>query len=98
MDSLFYVAEQFKPSGEIKEVREYGNGNINDTFLVTLKCGEDRLENCPYIILQRLNTKVFKQPELVMQNMRTVTEHVSRRQQSASTATGRRWRKVVSRP
>ncbi len=91
MNSLFYVAEQFKPSGEIKEVREYGNGNINDTFLVTLEYGGGRFQTCPYIILQRLNTKVFKQPELVMQNMRTVTEHVSRRQQSASTSAGRWW-------
>ncbi|MEN8264040.1 MAG: aminoglycoside phosphotransferase family protein [Nitrospirota bacterium] len=91
MDSLFHVAEQFKPSGEITDIREYGNGNINDTFLVTLKYGEGRFEACPYIILQRLNTKVFKEPELVMQNMRAVTGHIFRRQKSASPAAGRRW-------
>lgn len=90
MDSLFYAAEQFRPSGEITGIREYGNGNINDTFLVTLEYGEGRFETCPCIILQRINTKVFKQPELVMQNMRTVTGHISRRQQSTSPAAGRR--------
>jgi Ser/Thr protein kinase RdoA (MazF antagonist) len=44
-------------------------------------------------ILQRLNTRVFRRPELVMQNMRTVTEHVLKRLQR-SPLSGRRWEVV----
>ncbi len=45
----------------------YGNGHINDTFLVIL---EKRY------ILQRLNTAVFKKPYEVMENILGVTSHI----------------------
>ena len=34
------VAERFKPNGTIGRVREYGNGNVNDTFLVSVESAE----------------------------------------------------------
>lgn len=70
------IAEQFAPSIPITDVHEFGNGNINDTYLVTADAPlpEDR-----QFVLQRINTGVFKQPRLIMQNMRTFTEHMRRR-------------------
>jgi hypothetical protein len=83
---LMTVADQFKPGGRVAEIREYGNGNVHDTFLVSL----DSASN-PHFILQRFNTRVFRQPELVMQNLRTLTEHVHDRLQHVTLGAGRRW-------
>ena len=46
----------------------YGNGLINDTFLVI--CDEKRY------ILQRVNTSVFPRPKELMENILGVTEHI----------------------
>lgn len=70
------VAEQFAPYTPVINVHEFGNGNINDTFLVTL---DTALPEERQFVLQRINTQVFKQPKLIMQNMRAFTEHVRRR-------------------
>jgi hypothetical protein len=86
LDDLAAVADQFKPQGTVLDLQEYGNGNVHDTFLVTLDSN-----GVKHFILQRINTQVFRQPELVMQNMRTVTEHVLMRLQHAPVSDGRRW-------
>lgn len=54
--------------GEVKSCEPYGNGHINDTFLV---CTEDKR-----YILQRINNNVFPKPWEVMQNINGVTEHI----------------------
>ena len=84
MENLFVVANQFTPSTKLIDVQAFGNGNINDTFLVTLDSTLER-----HFILQRINTQVFRHPELVMQNMRTFTEHVQSRLRR--TPLDRRW-------
>ena len=86
MQYLVAIAQQFKPSQEISDIREFGKGNINDTYLVSLETDRDR-----HFILQRINTKVFVKPELVMRNMRTVTEHVRMQQAPKAMAKNRRW-------
>jgi Ser/Thr protein kinase RdoA (MazF antagonist) len=83
---LFDIAGRFKPRGKIMDIRAFGNGNINDTFLVTVDAPANR-----HFILQRINTKVFHQPELIMGNMRIFTEHVLERLQRTSARDGRRW-------
>ncbi len=70
-DRLLSIAEHFSHQGNITGIKPLGNGNINDTFLVSL----DDLEQTRFV-LQRINTKVFQHPERVMQNMYTFTEHV----------------------
>jgi Ser/Thr protein kinase RdoA (MazF antagonist) len=80
------AADRFKPVGKVVDLREYGNGNVHDTFLVTL----DAKDRGQYI-LQRINTQVFRQPQLVMRNMRTCTEHMRARLQRAPLSSGRRW-------
>ncbi|MDJ0735756.1 MAG: aminoglycoside phosphotransferase family protein [Nostocaceae cyanobacterium] len=76
MNNLFDIANQFKPQGTIADIQEFGHGNINNTFLVTLDSSTDK-----HFILQRINTQVFRQPELVMRNISTFTHHVQQRLQ-----------------
>jgi len=80
------AADQFISGGRLVDIREHGNGNVHDTFLVTLQAeGEE------HFILQRINTQVFRQPELVMRNMSTLSEHVHKRLQRTPISGGRRW-------
>ena len=74
LETLCNVADQFSSHGSIIDIQELGNGNVNDTFLVTLDGGRDQ-----YFVLQRINTQVFCQPERVMQNILTFSEHVDRK-------------------
>ena len=86
MNYLRAAAEQFAPQDRVLEVREYGQGNVNDTFLVTLEDAEAK-----HFILQRLNTRVFPRPELIMGNLRVFTEHVQARLSREPVPLGRRW-------
>jgi Ser/Thr protein kinase RdoA (MazF antagonist) len=86
LDHLVGVAKQFTHQGRVLGLREYGHGNVNDTFLVTV---EGAVE--PNFILQRLNLHVFRWPELVMGNLRIVSAHVARRLALAPTSGGRRF-------
>ncbi|MBP5975654.1 aminoglycoside phosphotransferase family protein [Brasilonema sp. CT11] len=83
-DNLVTIAKQFTLQGKITDVQSLGSGNINDTFLVSLDSPEEQ-----HFVLQRINTQVFRQPQLIMQNMRTFTEHIHKRLQNASLS--RRW-------
>jgi hypothetical protein len=83
-NNLTAIADQFALKGKVMSVRAFGSGNINDTFLVTLDSSDAK-----HFVLQRINTQVFRQPELIMQNMRTFTEHVRDRLQR--TPLNRRW-------
>ena len=97
MGNLFAVAGQFTPKGRVIDVRSFGNGNINDTFLVTMDTqGHPEVEK--HFVLQRINTRVFRRPDLVMRNMRISTEHVYRRLQHVSLSAGRRWEVPVVLP
>jgi hypothetical protein len=79
------IAQQFA-AHPVLEVREYGRGNIHATYLVTLKAPAET-----QFILQRLNTRVFRQPQLIMQNLRTLSEHLAPRLPGAPLAPGRRF-------
>jgi Ser/Thr protein kinase RdoA (MazF antagonist) len=68
---LSIIAAQFAGTGEVVDVREFGNGNINHTFLVSVQHA-----SAQRFILQRINTRVFRHPELVMRNMRVFSGHV----------------------
>ncbi|MBI4642915.1 MAG: aminoglycoside phosphotransferase, partial [Deltaproteobacteria bacterium] len=87
MDYPLAAAEQFTTQGPVLEVREYGQGNVNDTFLVTVEgmVGSAHptspldAPGAKRFILQRLNTRVFPWPQLIMGNLRVFTEHVQAR-------------------
>jgi Ser/Thr protein kinase RdoA (MazF antagonist) len=93
LNNLIDIADRFKPQGKIVNIQEFGHGNINNTFLVTLDFLEEK-----HFILQRINTQVFRQPKLVMQNMSIFTIHVRDKLKALSSAYGlqetsqnRRW-------
>ena len=83
---LLAAAERFTRSGRVAEIRIYGSGNVHDTFLVTREAADEKL-----FILQRLNTHVFRRPELVLRNMRIVTTHIRERLEDKSHEVARRW-------
>jgi len=71
MDIAEKAAENFIGQSEsITTVKKYGRGIINDTYLVKFDGRDDSF------ILQRINTHVFKKPELIMHNLRLVCEHI----------------------
>jgi Ser/Thr protein kinase RdoA (MazF antagonist) len=82
-ERLQSIASQFSGSGTVTSVSSFGSGNINDTFLVTVAGGQFQR-----FVLQRINTQVFQQPHLVMQNMRVFSEHV---QSNTGLHPTRRW-------
>lgn len=86
MDNLLYVADRFDLAGKVSNVREYGSGNVNDTFLVTLDSGANN-----HFVLQRINQHVFRRPELIILNIRTFTQHVQERLRREQNVQGRRW-------
>lgn len=86
LNNLVEIANQFEKQGNVIKVEEFGHGNINGTFLVTLDSLEEK-----HFILQRINQNVFRQPELVMRNMTTFTNHVRQRLQHSPLSLNRRW-------
>ncbi len=79
------AAERFDSADRIAEIRELGAGNVNDTFLVATGSKRDK-----YFVLQRINRRVFIRPELIMQNLRVLSAHVSEGLRRNPPA-GRRW-------
>ena len=63
------IVREFAVSGEPTSIRPYGTGHINDTYLVRCTGGS--------YILQRINTNIFRSPELLMENFRRVTDHIA---------------------
>ena len=72
---LVDIAAQFAGVGAVESVAPLGNGNINSTFLVTATLANAEMP-AQRFVLQRINTKVFRQPELVIQNMVVLGEHL----------------------
>ena len=83
---LIAIAEAFHGPGSVCSVAPLGNGNVNDTYLVHTQ-GEPA-------VLQRLNTRVFNQPQLVLQNLQVLGEHIQQKLEGSERhplLSGRRW-------
>ncbi len=62
--------EQFAVEGEAVNIREYGEGHINQSY---------RIETAsPIYLLQRINTEIFRSPVQLMENIQHVTEYLRR--------------------
>ncbi|HEX4539096.1 MAG TPA: phosphotransferase [Acidimicrobiales bacterium] len=70
------VAAQFALMAPVSGVQPYGQGNINQTHLVT--CGTGRGGPRRYL-LQRLNPTVFAAPDVVVANLELVSAHLRHR-------------------
>ncbi len=68
---LVDIANRFKIEKAVSAV-PYGNGHINETYLVKTDGGAD-------YILQKINNNVFKNPAEVMENISAVTEHLGKK-------------------
>ncbi len=71
MNEYKAIAEKFRLQGEVTEICPYGEGHINLTLLVTTT--EKRY------IMQKMNTRVFTDPDGLMANICGVTEHLQAR-------------------
>jgi Ser/Thr protein kinase RdoA (MazF antagonist) len=100
LDRLIAIAQNFSQSksqqNQVVKVQPFGSGNINDTFLVSLQKTKESIKQeieegieSQSFILQRLNTKVFREPKLVMRNMRIYSDHV--RDRLANNPLDRQW-------
>ena len=67
---IMEVVEHFCFQGTYKEKKPWGNGHINDTYLVTFDADPGIQKR---YILQRMNKSIFKNPEQLMENITSVT-------------------------
>ena len=86
MGNAHAAATAFCVRGHVLAVEEHGNGNVNDTYLVTVGGAPQR-----HYVLQRINTHVFRQPDLIMLNLRTLTDHVQQARARTAEGNERRW-------
>ena len=70
------VAKNFQFEGNLMRIEPWGNGHINDTYLLTFAIGK---MGSIQVILQRINKNVFPKPEEVMENMMNVTNHLHKK-------------------
>ncbi|MEG0013765.1 MAG: aminoglycoside phosphotransferase family protein [Cellulosilyticaceae bacterium] len=71
-DELKNIAQQFNFDGDITSVDPWGNGHINDTFVIKIITN-----NMPgKYILQKINKNVFTNPAEVMENIEKITAHL----------------------
>lgn len=74
MEDLKGIASRFAIEGEVKEVAPLGAGLINDSYRVSTVA-----EETPDYVLQRINHAIFKDVDLLQENIRRITEHIRRK-------------------
>ena len=72
ISELIELASRFQLDGNATIVEPFGNGNVNDTFLIRTDSGN-------LYTLQRINHDVFKDPVSLMDNFARVTAHLSQK-------------------
>ena len=65
------IVSQFAIRGTVNEIKPLGEGLINDTYKVTTVEAD-----APDYVLQRINTNVFPDADMVMRNIKAVTSHI----------------------
>lgn len=68
------ICHQFTFDGNFKSAKPYGDGHINDTYLVTYV---DTYEEPVHYILQRVNHLIFEDVMALMSNIESVTSYLS---------------------
>ena len=72
---LASIAQRFALPGTLQAIEPLGQGNVNDTWLVTV---DPEVEGPRRLVLQRINGRVFNRPQLVMANLQRLTSHLER--------------------
>ena len=70
--TLRRVCKAFRIPGELITYRHLTSGNINTTYYVQCKDGDEQKD----YLVQQVNSYVFKEPEKVMHNIELVTEYI----------------------
>ena len=73
--TLSKIAGQFSFKGDCLDIKPFGNGHINDTYVALCSTSEGDVR----YILQRLNSRVFPNPIQLMDNMVAVTEFLRKK-------------------
>ena len=68
------IFSAFDIKGKASAVQPFGNGHINDTFRVITE-GDDT----PDYVLQRINHHIFKNVDMLMDNIIAVTDHIRKK-------------------
>ena len=77
MEDLKAIVNRFDIEGVVKEISPLGNGLINDTYKVTTE------GDAPDYVLQRINNAVFKDVELLQNNIIAATRHIRAKLEAA---------------
>ncbi|MBR6347066.1 MAG: aminoglycoside phosphotransferase family protein [Bacteroidales bacterium] len=70
------IVEKFAIEGKVLEVKPLGNGLINETFKVHTDGPHD-------YVLQRVNNAIFRDVDLLQNNIEAVTRHIRRKLEAA---------------
>ena len=73
MKELFDIASSFELQGEAEEIKPFGNGLINDSYFVKTK------GNAEDYMLQRINHNIFRDVDLLQDNIEAVTGHIRKK-------------------
>ena len=76
IDTIKEVAKHFQFEGNLVHMEPWGNGHINDTYVLTFEIGK---MGSIRVILQRINKSVFPNPEEVMENIMNITNHLHKK-------------------
>ncbi len=76
---LINISSQFKIDGEVTSVHPFGNGHINDTYLIET-AGDDTAN----YVLQRKNHLIFKDVPAMMENIDRVCKHIEKKLREAN--------------
>ncbi len=74
-NELSEICKNFQIKGKFLAAQPCGSGHINDTFASTFERDNKRER----YIHQRINDKIFKEPEKVIENISRITRHISKK-------------------
>ena len=88
------IAAEFDVPGQVVTVLSIDTGNVNDTYRVIKRTTYSEVQ----FVLQRISQAVFPEPELVMANMRAITDYSHKRLEEQLTSSNRIWQlpKVIT--
>ena len=66
VNNIEHIIKQFDINGVLESFEPFGNGHINDTFILKFKT-QNETES---YVLQRINANVFKKPLDVIHNIK----------------------------
>ena len=72
MSDILNITDRFQTAGRAVSYQPYGTGHIHDTFLVN--CSTDQATQ--QYIIQKINTYVFRWPEIIMKNIFRIADHL----------------------